>query len=387
MGFFSIIPLLFITCLVRLGLAQVNTSFYGVTLAPHAPITKFDIAFIIPNASTNPLMAQEVQAFWPGLEPDPVSALYQQVITNQGGGPGEWYLLPFWCCAPPDEPKLILTVYPGDTITTLFRWNPPTQNWFDNWMLQPGDQGNAAGEASAGGGLITDGHFDTVYANSHFSPMEQALIIIELQGKGVWDFGEIIWLNTIVEAQTSSSDWCTGPWQIWASENMYDTDVRISEIKDGNLAGIWAGLQPVPELLQQVIGNEGPAGQSWYDNWLLTIGDEGHTAGEVPMGGGLIVGPYDGLYAANSNTSKPYAMLMVETQQGQWWDWGTIYWKDVLIEAQTQATDWCTGDWSGNVQNGWDKLIWNRTTPVATVDAVTNTMTCYIASIVFIGHG
>lgn len=34
-------------------------------------------------------MAQEVQAFWPGLEPDPVSALYQQVVTNQGGGPGE----------------------------------------------------------------------------------------------------------------------------------------------------------------------------------------------------------------------------------------------------------------------------------------------------------
>lgn len=161
-------------------------------------------------------MAKEVQAFWPGLEPDPVSALYQQVITNQGGGPGEVshsnlgspVESKLICCSgicchfgaarkypreygsnfadmvfsyrpaknlrTPQRSKttseferelyqLTFIVYPGDTITTLFRWNPMTQNWFDNWLLQPGVQGNAAGETPLGGGLITDGHFDTAY--------------------------------------------------------------------------------------------------------------------------------------------------------------------------------------------------------------------------------
>ncbi|KAE8449422.1 hypothetical protein EG329_008030 [Mollisiaceae sp. DMI_Dod_QoI] len=195
--------ILFITCHLRLVQA-LAANFYGIALEPHAPIIKFDITVLIPNTSSNPLMVNNIQAFWPGLEPDPSSALYQQVITNQGGGPEDGTSCHFGAA-----------LYPGDTLTTLFRWNPMSQNWFDNWLLQPGEKGHAAGETPTGGGLITDGHFDTAYKNSHYSPFKQALIMIELQRQGVWDWGQIIWSNIVIEAQTTSTDWCAGNWEGW----------------------------------------------------------------------------------------------------------------------------------------------------------------------------
>ncbi|KAE8449421.1 hypothetical protein EG329_008029 [Mollisiaceae sp. DMI_Dod_QoI] len=203
--------------------------------------------------------------------------------------------------------------------------------------------------------------------------------------------------------------------------------------EEGGVIAQWVGLQPSPQLMQNVITNEGTNGQwafepffcchllemvhtnstllnsstqltsqvypgdalttlfrwnplcqTWYDNWLVTVGDKRHAAGELPIGGGLVLGPFNQLYADHSTTNKPYALLQIELQQGMFWDWGTVYFRDILVEAQTQTTEWCTGSWT--VYEGRDTLIWNRTTPIATVNVGVNTTTCYVASIVFIGH-
>ncbi len=97
-----------------------NLSFYGVWIGagPDAIITKvsslpfplplpgstlltrsyFESTLIIPAGSPDSSPANDVQAFWPGMEPAEYGAVFQNVITNQGGGPGEWYLLPYYCC-------------------------------------------------------------------------------------------------------------------------------------------------------------------------------------------------------------------------------------------------------------------------------------------------
>ncbi|KUJ23846.1 uncharacterized protein LY89DRAFT_744389 [Mollisia scopiformis] len=200
----SHLSLLFTTYLFHLVHAA-NSSFYGFEIPTPGPILKFDITVLIPNTSTNPLMASQIQAFWPGLQPAPQSenVLYQQVITNQGGGPGEWYLLPYWCCTPATNLATQRRVYPGDTLTTNFRWNAMSQNWYDNWALQPGEVGHAAGETPMGGAV------------NNFNPMQKAEVIIELQGKGVWDWGQIVWSNIIIESQTTTTSWCTGDWEVW----------------------------------------------------------------------------------------------------------------------------------------------------------------------------
>jgi hypothetical protein len=59
---------------------------------------QFESTLILPTGSPDKTPANDVQAFWPGMEPASMGSVFQNVITNQGGGPGEWYLLPFYCC-------------------------------------------------------------------------------------------------------------------------------------------------------------------------------------------------------------------------------------------------------------------------------------------------
>jgi len=37
----------------------------------------------------------------------------------------------------------------------------------------------------------------------------QALLTIELQDLGTWDFGSVLWTNVILEANTTDTAWCT----------------------------------------------------------------------------------------------------------------------------------------------------------------------------------
>lgn len=59
---------------------------------------QFESTVIIPTVSPDKTPSNDVQSFWPGMEPKTMNGVFQNVITNQAAEPGEWYLLPFYCC-------------------------------------------------------------------------------------------------------------------------------------------------------------------------------------------------------------------------------------------------------------------------------------------------
>jgi hypothetical protein len=38
--------------------------------------------------------------------------------------------------------------------------------------------------------------------------IKQALMTIELQQLGTWDFGDVVWRNVMVQANTTDTKWC-----------------------------------------------------------------------------------------------------------------------------------------------------------------------------------
>jgi hypothetical protein len=157
------------------------------------------------------------------MEPAEYDGVFQNVITNQGGGPGEWYLLPFYCCKyvwiilsthfafcitwsdSCNSPATNLTaqmrgkseikdgvweefladgrlVWPGDSVKNVFSLDIPSGKWYNNWVVTPGQQGNAAGQKPFGGGFVFDPAVDS---ESFFhSSGERMLILINS-----WDQG------------------------------------------------------------------------------------------------------------------------------------------------------------------------------------------------------
>ncbi|KAH7327046.1 hypothetical protein BKA65DRAFT_554606 [Rhexocercosporidium sp. MPI-PUGE-AT-0058] len=195
-----------------------KVTFYGLEINSQAPITRFESTLLIPAVilDTDPDSVQGLRSMWPGLEPEPVSCLFQNVLSNLDLPPKDtvdnaWYFFPYWCCAPAmDLVDNRTRLYPGDLLHNTYQWNPETKDWYQNWVVQPGELGHASGVEPLGGGLVIDGHFDTKYTEQKWPPLVKAILSIELQGEGKWDFGIVEWRNIIIEAQTRETDWCTG---------------------------------------------------------------------------------------------------------------------------------------------------------------------------------
>ncbi|TVY28010.1 hypothetical protein LHYA1_G005177 [Lachnellula hyalina] len=184
-----------------------NLTFYTVEFLPKAPILRFESTLVIPASSPDASPDGDVQALWPGLQTD---TLLQNVVTNVGGGPHEWYLLPFYCCHPAGKLTAQRRIYPGDLLTNSYIWDMAHNKWLDTWALTPGPEGSKAGLAAFQGGLT----FDQTTASKEQSglvpkPYDQPVLAIELQGHGTWDFGAVTWRNIIMEANTTETDWCT----------------------------------------------------------------------------------------------------------------------------------------------------------------------------------
>ncbi|CZT44765.1 uncharacterized protein RSE6_04986 [Rhynchosporium secalis] len=204
-----------LTCVCAGGPPRLT--FYGLEILPGAPITKFESTLLVPSVTPDqdPKSVQGLRSMWPGLEPQPVSALFQNVLSNLNQAPhvtenNAWYFFPYWCCAPAmDLVGNRVRLFPGDLLQNTYQWNSETKDWYQNWVVQPGKQGHRGGVEPLGGGLITDGHFDTKYTEEKWPPMVKALLDIEVQGEGKWDFGPVEWRNVLVEAQTKETSWCT----------------------------------------------------------------------------------------------------------------------------------------------------------------------------------
>ncbi|PVH84002.1 hypothetical protein DL98DRAFT_585024 [Cadophora sp. DSE1049] len=189
-------------------------TFYGIDIFPRAPITKFQSTLLIPSVTPDkdPRSVQGLRSMWPGLVPEPVSCLIQNVLSNLNSPPkptvdNAWYFFPYWCCNPAmDLVDERIRLYPGDLLQNTYQWNPETKDWYQNWLVEPGKLGHEGGVAPFGGGLITDGHFDTKYTEKKWPPLVKATLSIELQDGGKWEFGIVEWRNVIIEAQTTETD-------------------------------------------------------------------------------------------------------------------------------------------------------------------------------------
>lgn len=102
-----------------------------------------------------------------------------------------------------------------------------TGHWYMNWVVTPGPAGNDASAPPFGGGLIFDPSIDSKilifscykieYTRSEANgwikanvtgPYGRALLTIELQERGSWDFGDVEWRNIMIEANTTDVEWC-----------------------------------------------------------------------------------------------------------------------------------------------------------------------------------
>ncbi|KAH6672282.1 hypothetical protein B0J14DRAFT_593268 [Halenospora varia] len=180
-----------------------NLNFYTMTFWCKADILRFQTTLIIPATTPDASEANNVQAIWPGLQSD---TLLQNVVTNQGGGPHEWYHLPFFCCEPAGQLENQKRIYPGDSLTSTYLWDNVHNKWLDSYVLRPGEEGAKAGSQGFTGGLT----FDPVIAPGKGKPYDRAILALEFQEKGTWNFGPVIWKNVLVVALTNETKWCTG---------------------------------------------------------------------------------------------------------------------------------------------------------------------------------
>ncbi|KAL5327522.1 hypothetical protein ACEPPN_005221 [Leptodophora sp. 'Broadleaf-Isolate-01'] len=153
------------------------------------------------------------------------------------------------------------------------------------------------------------------------------------------------------------------------------------------LRSVWAGLQSadLPRVLQNVIDSlsrpsqdlatirarRNPQSAEYFDNWLIKPGPAGNVSGVHPNGGGI---------TTNGGFNKTYSWSTANGLAPASGDFGVVKWKNIIVEAETNSTEWCTKLPDGNGQ-----FKWTRSDPVATVDPDRNTTTCYFASFTFLG--
>ncbi|KAG9237087.1 hypothetical protein BJ875DRAFT_370716 [Amylocarpus encephaloides] len=186
-----------------------NLTFYTLSfgLPDKAPIYRFESTLIIPNGSPPDKNFQgAVKAVWPGLQN---KDLLQNVLTNQKKVASEnkneqWFHLPFFCCHPAGDFKTEVQLYPGDALTSIYVWDIPHNKYLDSWTLVTANAGKDAGAKGFTGGVV----YDQKIAGGG-EPYNQAILAVELQGLGEWDFGSFTWRNIIVMARTKETKWCT----------------------------------------------------------------------------------------------------------------------------------------------------------------------------------
>ncbi|KUJ21840.1 uncharacterized protein LY89DRAFT_729341 [Mollisia scopiformis] len=159
-----------------------------------AGITKFQVTMIVPSISRG-LGSHGV---WPGLQNDDDTFVFQSVVSDSRV-PGTWQFFVEYCCNP-DYQATSVRVYPGDSITSTFSVGANAQ-WTDTWSISPGAAGRAAGATAQSG---SSGN-----SFSNRGTIDKAVLSIELQNSGVWDFGQVQWSSLSITASTTQS-WCNG---------------------------------------------------------------------------------------------------------------------------------------------------------------------------------
>ncbi|KAH6673133.1 hypothetical protein B0J14DRAFT_654860 [Halenospora varia] len=75
----------------------------------------------------------------------------------------------------------------------------------------------------------------------------------------------------------------------------------------------------------------------WLNRWTTTPGSTGQAAGETYTVASTIA--LESQSAAYGNLTQ--ALFIIELQEGATWNFGTLTFSNITIEAQTTSTDWC----------------------------------------------
>ncbi|CZR53414.1 uncharacterized protein PAC_03292 [Phialocephala subalpina] len=183
-----------------------HTSHPSLLPSPEVDTSKtrlqFQSTLIIPGASPNP-SPNNIQAVWPGLQPASDSFVFQTVVESASGGPDTWWIEPQVYCAPQILYGERNQLFPGDSLKSIFQLQPDGQMalW---WYNTPGWQGNPPSDTTFSGSAIMN---PQTYPNG--GPLTKAVLSIEIQGTaGVWDFGNVLFGEVVVTAQTTDMSWC-----------------------------------------------------------------------------------------------------------------------------------------------------------------------------------
>jgi hypothetical protein len=192
----------FVTVLPLLGLFVAKAIAQGVTWFSPGPITRIQSTYTIPSVPVTPIM-NATQGFWMGMQPSDNGAVIQNVVGNRGTAVGEWGFWPEYCCDPNIFLETSERVYPGDSLINSIAQNASSGEWVMSWYLNPGVEGDAAGETPFAGSFVFD---PKLYPTN---PFQNAFFIVEVGQPSYWDFGVVAWEDIEIVANTTDTSWCT----------------------------------------------------------------------------------------------------------------------------------------------------------------------------------
>ncbi|KAH6720597.1 hypothetical protein BKA61DRAFT_570250 [Leptodontidium sp. MPI-SDFR-AT-0119] len=136
-------------------------SFNAIWINTPGHITRFESTIIVPAVSParNVSSGQALRSVWAGLQSADLPRVLQNVIDSLSR-PSQ------------DLATIRARLYPDDSVTSLFQWNPQSAEYFDNWLIKPGPAGNVSGVHPNGGGITTNGGFNKTYVTRGQPPMD-----------------------------------------------------------------------------------------------------------------------------------------------------------------------------------------------------------------------
>ncbi|KAN0113184.1 hypothetical protein V8E51_006135 [Hyaloscypha variabilis] len=163
---------------------------YAVIFNAQARITALSYQLNIPAVSPDISNSGDAQAMWAGLTTADALTIFQNVVENQDGGPHTWFMEAAFCCSPY---TVLDTPGQGDG-------------------QDPGWHGSFYAVRNSGDNLpplVQDVSLDLA-TDPLPSPLTQVMFVIELQGSGTWDWGEVEFHDISIQALTTDTAWCTG---------------------------------------------------------------------------------------------------------------------------------------------------------------------------------
>ncbi|KAF8859187.1 hypothetical protein BDZ45DRAFT_742643 [Acephala macrosclerotiorum] len=193
-------PLLALNILRHSRAQEQQLPFMGFYWVAPANIVRFECTIITPSDPTTINNA----AIWPGLQESPTlllpqNSVLQNVISAEAAA--QWLYQPEYCCDPDIRLAPGYTVYSGDIIKSVFTKDIWSGIWTDSVWITRGPEALAQGWSDFSGSL----QFDPKQHGMGHGPYQEAVIAVEPHLGFKWDFGEVVFQDILIEAQTTET--------------------------------------------------------------------------------------------------------------------------------------------------------------------------------------